>query len=290
MTTFAGFSAIFMWGLLATLSVSTSAIPSFQLLFICFFVSFLLLLVKRMIGGTPLFSLPTLSAGQWLVQVGSLFGFHWCYFQAIRLAPAIEVSLIAYLWPLLLGIFVANSGNRLLALAGGAIGFTGTTLLLLNNGDVGFEARHVPGYLLAATCALIWSGYSWFLSASHSNVDDIGWVSLAVAILALVFHGFTEATHWDLTAGQWLSALLLGLGPVGGAFYLWDIGMKQGNRAMLASLSFTTPVISSMALFVFDISPLNTAVLTALSLILVGALIANLRQFSGIRVKKRRAA
>ena len=279
-----------MWGLLATLSVSSSAIPSFQLLFICFFVSFLLLLVKRVLRGTPLFSLPTLSAGQWLVQVGSLFGFHWCYFQAIRQAPAIEVSLIAYLWPLLLGIFVANAGNRLLALAGGAIGFAGTAILLLNNGDVEFEARHVSGYLLAATCALIWSGYSWFLSASHSNVDDIGWVSLAVAMLTLVFHGFTEVTNWDLTTGQWLSALLLGLGPVGGAFYLWDIGMKQGNRALLASLSFTTPVISSIALFVFDFSPLNTAVLTALSLILTGALVANLRQFSGLRIKRRKAA
>ena len=232
--------------------------------------------------------MPTLSVGQWIVQVGCLFGFHWCYFQAIRLAPAIEVSLIAYLWPLLLGIFVAGSGNRLLALTGGAIGFSGTAILLLNNGEVGFELRHASGYLLAATCALIWSAYSWFLSKSHSDVDDIGWVSLAVALLALSFHFATEVPAWRLTDGKWISALLLGLGPVGGAFYLWDIGMKHGNRLLLASLSFTTPVISSVALFVFEISPLNTAVVTALSFILTGALVANLKQFTGSSVRKRK--
>ncbi len=290
MSTFTGFFAIFMWGLLATLSVNTSGIPSFQLLFICFIVSFLLLLIKRVIKGDALFTLPSLSAGQWLVQVGCLFGFHWCYFQAIRQAPAIEVSLIAYLWPLLLGIFVAGRGSRILALLGGATGFTGTAILLLNNGDVGFEARHIPGYALAGVCALIWSSYSWFLSRSHSSVDDIGWVSLAVASLALIFHVTTETPQWGLSVEQWLSALLLGLGPVGGAFYLWDIGMKHGNRTLLASLSFTTPVISSVALFVFEISPLNTAVVTALSLILTGALIANLKQFSGLRLKRRSTA
>ena len=35
----------------------------------------------------------------------ALFGYHFLYFTALRLAPPAEASLIAYLWPLLIVLF-----------------------------------------------------------------------------------------------------------------------------------------------------------------------------------------
>jgi len=281
MPTLSGLIAILMWGMLAVFSTFTREIPPFQLLVICFSISFLLIVIKRLIQQKPVLTPSSMTKTQWLVHTLCLFGFHFCYFMAIRFAPPIEVSLIGYLWPLLLGIYVAPQGLRLFALAGGLLGFAGSVFLVLSGGSLSADAQYLPGYLLAFTCALIWSGYSWFLSRSHSDVEDIGWVSLLVAVLSLIAHLCLEQTQRDFIASELVNAVLLGLGPIGGAFYLWDIGMKKGNQSLLASISFATPVISAIALYAAGISPLSTAVIVAVSLILSGALITN----SAARIK-----
>ncbi len=269
----AGVTAILMWGMLAVFSLQTKAIPPFQLLFICFSISFLIMMVLRLCRGQKLLTPPSLTVIQWLVHTGCLFGFHFCYFMAIRFAPAIEVSLIGYLWPLLLGIYVAPQGLRLYALCGGLLGFLGSVYLVMAGATLQIEAEFIFGYLLALLCALIWSGYSWFLSRSHSEVEDIGWVSLVVALLALAAHVIAETSVYTFTPLQWVNAVLLGLGPIGGAFYLWDTAMKKGNQSLLASISFATPVISALALYLFGLSALSSAVITAVCLILAGAMI-----------------
>ncbi|WP_282145909.1 DMT family transporter [Alteromonas stellipolaris] len=275
MATFIGLVAIISWGVLAVLGVYASSVPPFQLLFICFSVSALLLFLKRLIKREPLFTLPKLTLTQWIVATCGLFGFHFCYFLALRYAPPIEASLIAYLWPLLLGIAVANAHQRVFAVIGGALGFIGCGILVTGGESIQFNSEYTLGYGLALICALIWSGYSWFMAGTKSDVEDIGWISIAVAVLALGSHLTLESSHWDLSFYAWVSAILLGLGPVGGAFYLWDIGLKFGNRQLLASLSFATPVISSIALFLFGISKLSAAISMAIVLIMIGALISN---------------
>lgn len=273
MPNIAGVTAILMWGMLAVFSLQTKAIPPFQLLFICFSISFVIMIVLRLWRGQKLLTLPTLSCVQWVVHTSCLFGFHFCYFMAIRFAPAIEVSLIGYLWPLLLGIYVAPQGLRLYALCGGLLGFLGSVYLVVAGATLHIEAEFIVGYLLALLCALIWSGYSWFLSQSQSEVEDIGWVSLVVALLALAAHVIAESPVYVFTPLQWANAILLGLGPIGGAFYLWDTAMKNGNQSMLASISFATPVISALALYLFGLSALSSAVITAVCFILGGAVI-----------------
>lgn len=276
MATAAGVVAIFMWGMLAVLTVNASEIPPFQLLTICFFVSALLIFVKRLLKREPLTTPPKLSLTQWIATVGGLFGFHFCYFLAIRFAPAIEVSLIGYLWPLLFGIAVASQATRIFAIIGGVVGFIGCALLVIGGETLGIDLQYATGYGLALACALIWAGYSWYMGDAKTQVEDIGWVCGAVAVFSLLVHLLIESTVLDLSLSAWISALLLGLGPVGGAFYLWDIGVKFGNRPLLASLSFATPVISSVALAVFGINPLTTTILLAVALIVTGALISNL--------------
>ena len=41
----------------------------------------------------------------WLIGIGGLFGYHFSYFTALRLAPPAQASLIAFLWPLLIVLF-----------------------------------------------------------------------------------------------------------------------------------------------------------------------------------------
>ena len=44
---------------------------------------------------------------------------------------------------------------------------------------------------------------------------------------------------------QWLAIVALGIGPVGIAFFVWDIGMKRGDIRVLGAASYATPVLST---------------------------------------------
>ncbi|WP_191600895.1 DMT family transporter [Marinomonas algicola] len=286
MSTFLGVLALLLWGLLALLGTLTLVIPAFQLLFMCFLISAFIMVFKRFIQHKPLFTRPSLTGPQWFIGIIGLFGFHFCYFMALQFAPAIEVSLIVYSWPLLLTLFVSTSASRLSALVGGILGFLGIACIVLKDSQINMEEAFLWGYLLSAICAGIWSSYSWFLSKSKSHVDDIGWLSLGVAMLAFAAHLQFETGQWELTWHQWVGVLLLGLGPVGGAFYLWDMGLKYGNRSLLASLSFSTPALSSFILSTAGLNPWSFNIIIALSLIAIGAIIANKNLLGFLQLKR----
>ena len=194
---------------------------------------------------------------------------------ALKYGPLIEVSLIVYLWPLLLGVFVATPGSKFKAILGGLLGFLGTLSLITDGSGLSINSEYYLGYFFAGCCAVLWSSYSYLMSQFNSQVDDIGWLSLIVAVLALCAHFYFETTVTSLSVSQWLGAILLGLGPVGGAFYLWDHGLKFGNRSLLASLSFLTPVLSTFILILASQAPFSWSVFIALALILLGAVISN---------------
>ncbi len=216
-----------------------------------------------------------MNACQWLIGIVGIFGFHFLYFLAIRYAPAMEVSLIAYLWPLFLGILVAPKSLLVCTALGGILGFLGVIVIIKDNIVFGFSDANIIGYLFAFCCALIWSSYSWFISVYKSDTSDIAWVTLACGVLAFIAHLLLEEPRWAFSNTECVAMVLLGLGPMGGAFYLWEIGMKAGNKRLLASFSFFTPVISAIALYAFGMGDFSSGIIAALILILLGAMVTN---------------
>ena len=94
----------------------------------------------------------------------------------------------------------------------------------------------------------------------------------------MIAHWLFETSNWSFSLSEWGGILLLGLGPVGGAFYLWDIALKKGNQQLLASLSFSTPLISSVILAIAGFNAWSANIIIALALILSGAIIANMKK------------
>ncbi len=276
-----GLLTILMWSSLALLSVFSKNIPPFLLLTLCFCISIFLVVLKRLYKREALLQLPSLNTAQWVVGVSGLFGFHFLYFLAIRHAPPIQVSLVCYLWPLLLALYVSLPGQRMLTLIGALLGFLGAGIVISGGQTMDFTPAYTLGYVYAFGAALIWSTYSWYMSKSDNNVEDIGWISLVVAVFALVCHLLLEenvmATPGLFDTTTIIAIILLGLGPVGGAFYLWDIAMKFGHKQWIASLSFTTPVISTILLAGFGIGSVSMNVLVSLGLIMAGAVLCNVQ-------------
>ncbi len=252
--TFTGSISIVLWGTLALLTRLTEGrIPAFQMMAMTFSVAFLLMSLRWLYQGHMGFHHLRQSPFAWLLGVGGYFGYHFCYFVAMSKAPAVEVSLLAYLWPLLIVLFAAFlPGERLKPqhLLGALLALAGCWLLIgKENSD--FSSEFLYGYLLALACALIWSGYSVASRLVKSvPTDAVGWFCAVTALLAVACHLLWEKTVWPLDTRQWIGILGLGLGPVGIAFFTWDYGVKHGNLQLLGVLAYAAPLISVLLLIV----------------------------------------
>src|SRR5947207_2746188 len=82
----------------------------------------------------------------------------------------------------------------------------------------------------AFVAAFVWAAYS-VLSRRFGEVpsDAVAGFCLAASLLSLMCHMLFETTVWPQTSTQWLALAALGIGPVGAAFYVWDVGMKRGD-------------------------------------------------------------
>lgn len=273
-----GSISIWLWGCLALFTELTGGqIPPFQMMAITFAIAWSLMLVRwRLAGhwGTSHIRQPKLA---WLLGVGGLFGYHFCYFMAMRLAPAADVSLIAYLWPLLIVLLASLlPGGKLRSqhLGGAVLAMVGCYLLI---GGSRFQLEFASGYLLAGACALIWSSYS-VLNRLLPNVptDAVGWFCLVVSLLAGLAHLILEQSVWPGSPQVWIGLVGLGLGPVGIAFFTWDHGIKHGNLALLGVLAYATPLISVLLLVLFGLSAASLSLWWACALIVAGSLLAAL--------------
>jgi len=271
-----GFTAVLMWALLALLTVRTAPVPPLQLNVMAFTVGGLVGLIWTMATG----GLGQLRAVSWKVYafgtVG-LFGYHLFYFSALRLAPAAEASLIAYLWPLLIVLFSGLlPGERLGAghVIGAVMAFAGAALLIADRIG-GPDAAALPGYALALLCALTWSGYS-ILSRRMGAVPTaaVTVFCLMTAALSVPAHLALETTAWPAGAGGWAAVLALGLGPVGLAFFTWDVGVKRGDIQLLGTASYAAPLLSTLALVLSGSAAASASLALAAAMITAGATLA----------------
>lgn len=266
-------SAIALWSVLAALGVLLSHVPPFLLTGIALLIGSLIALP---LSGFRLSAwrvpLPTLALG-----VYGLFGFHLLLFIALRTAPAVEANLINYLWPL--GIVVlaplvlpgmrlrpAHVGAALLGFAGAAVAILGRGA---NAGDLsgGFHS----GYLFAFGSALVWATYSLGTRrVAHFDTAAVGSFAAVSGMLALLCHVFFEPAA-ALSAGDLVLIALLGLGPLGGAFFLWDAALKTGDPRRIGVFAFLTPLLSTLVISFATGQPLRANILFAAAMIIAAA-------------------
>ena len=271
-----GFVAVLLWALLALFTVFAAPVPPLQLNAVCFAIGGALGLIWIARAG----SLGRLRGVPWQVYVfgtAGLFGYHFLYFSALRAAPAAEAGLIAYLWPLLIVLFSGLLPGETLRpghVIGAAVSLVGAALVVLG-GAPGFDPAHLTGYLLAGGCALTWSGYSVLSRRiGKTPTESVAVFCLLTAALSLAAHLALEKTAWPGTATGWSAMLALGLGPVGLAFYVWDIGVKQGDIQVLGVASYAAPLLSTLILIAAGVAEPRWSLLLAAVLITGGALLA----------------
>ncbi len=284
--TITGFGAAALWSLLALFTAATGPVPPFQLLAMTFAIG-------GGLGALSWLARPGAAAALrqappvWALGIAGLFGYHALYFAALKLAPPAESGLINYLWPLLIVLFSAllpGHRLRLQHVAGALLGFAGVVVLVAGRGAIEIRPEYWAGYACAFACAFVWAGYS-VLSRRVAAVptDAVTGFCLATAALGLLCHLAFERTIWPESALQWAAVVASGLGPVGAAFYLWDVGMKRGDIRLLGIGSYAIPVASTGILILAGYAEPTWSLALACGLIAAGAVVATLPALAGRR-------
>ena len=267
--------AIFLWASLASLATLLSDIPPFLLTGIGLVIGALVSLPSLRSGLTP-WKIPLKTL---LIGVYGLFGYHFMLFLALQTAPAVEANLVNYLWPLLIvllsPLFTKSLSLNLRYVLAAISGFAGAVLAITSGGSgFGFSSMEV-GYFFALAAAVIWATYSLATTkVPRFPTPAIGLFALVSGVLALGAHFLFEPAA-SISTSDWLLLLVLGVGPLGGAFYLWDAALKIGDPRRIGLLAFLTPLLSTVLLVLVSGNPFSWQLLISAVLIIGGALFAS---------------
>lgn len=257
----AALAAILMWSSLATLTVSLAGVPPLYLTGMSLFI-----------GGA--LSLPwmrhwSLDWRALAVGVYGQFTYHLAYIVALRSAPPVNANLVHYAWPLLILLMAPLTGRGLrlgrVHIAAAMVAFGGVVLATSDGVELSLQWHAGYGFALAA--AFIWATYSIAQARSRSSSPvDVGPACMVSGLLALAGHAALEPAV-SLDASQWLTMVALGVGPTGGAFYLWSLAMRRGDTRIVGVLSNATPILSTLMLALVGSRSLSMPVVAAALLV-----------------------
>jgi drug/metabolite transporter (DMT)-like permease len=240
--------AIALWASLASLGVSLTHIPPF-----------LLTGIALIIGSVPAWPFVLRDPSQWRIPlrtlalgVYGLFAYHFLLFIALRHAPPVEANLVNYLWPLFIVVLspvvLPVVALRLPHVLAALLGFAGAAIAIAGGREL--SGTLAWGYLPALAAAFIWATYSLMTKrVAAFPTTAIGLFGLVSGVLSLLCHVVLEPAV-ALQPRDWALLAVLGLGPLGASFFMWDKALKLGDARHIGILSYITPLASTALLIV----------------------------------------
>lgn len=263
----AAFGAILLWSSLAAVASRLSNLPPFLLTGIALLLGALVSLPRWRDWRVP--------PRTFLIASCALFSYHLLLFLALRWAPPVRANLINYLWPLLIVLLspVFDSALRLSGriLLAALLGFSGAALAVWSRDSAALTPLAWLGLLLALTAAVIWAVYSQLLRRLPAFSSwAVGGFAVAAGLASLLAHLLLES-RTAIAGADWPWLLLLGLGPMGLAFVLWDRAMKTADPRRVGVLAYLTPVLSTALLLLMTGQAWTLTIAVATLLVVAGA-------------------
>jgi len=285
LATLIGLSAILQWssivGLLKKISFSLGAELAVLLMYT---LSTCILLIFFKIPNLKLISKKYLIFSTLLFVIYEL-----CFSYAIALAQtaqqAIEVSLVNYLWP---GLTVAmlilfkEIKFNVFVIVGLAISLSGIILIQTGQGALTWSnilsniLENPISYILAFVGATLWSLYCVITKKYSDGHNPISFFFVAISIVLWTKYLWSHGLSLNAIPEVELTTIgLLGIVSVVMAlgYAAWNIGIIKGNITILVTLSYFSPVISTLiSMFILQTN-LPTEFLYGVILVTSGSLV-----------------
>jgi drug/metabolite transporter (DMT)-like permease len=193
---------------------------------------------------------------------------------------AIELGVVNYLWPcltVLLAIVMNGQKARWIIVPGTALALFGIVWVVSGNGlslpaIIANVASNPLSYSLALACAITFALYCNVTRRYAGGQSLVGLFFIVTAALLWIKYGFSSEVLPAFTLGGGLQLLAAGVAMAGG-YALWNIGIIRGNLTLLATASYSAPVLSSAFAAVWLGASLTLQFWQGAVLVTVGSLI-----------------
>ncbi|WP_295891707.1 aromatic amino acid DMT transporter YddG [uncultured Vibrio sp.] len=252
--TLCGVAAIFLWscliGLARTVAEHFGPIAGAALIYTV--ASVFLMLVM----GIP--KLHRFSKRYLIVGSALFVSYEICLALALGMAndrhQAMEMAVINYLWPaltVLLAVVVSKKPTHKLVYPGVFIALAGVVWAVIGEGELTLTqlteniATNPATYSMAFVGAFIWAIYCNVTKGLAKGQNAIVVFFILTAATLWVKYLLSDEQGMDFTIPATFNLLLAGV-VIGGGYALWNIAILRGNMVFLASLSYFTPVLSTL--------------------------------------------
>lgn len=190
---------------------------------------------------------------------GALFvSYEICLALALGMAndrhQALEMAVINYLWPaltVLFAVFLSRKPVHILVYPSVALAFVGVAWTI--TGDSGFSVIQISAniatnpltYSMAFGGAIIWAVYCNITKQLANGQNAIILFFMATAIALWIKYFLSSESTLVFTVPATLNLALTGV-VMGSGYALWNVAILRGNMVLLATLSYFTPVISTL--------------------------------------------
>ncbi len=284
-------TTIILWS--ATPAFATIALKelnNFQLLFyVCIIATISLFIAVLLSKRLPIlmnYSKKDIITMSFMGIIG-IFFYHICLFGSFTCAPAGQVNVANYLWPIFIIIFsvpILKEKFNFLTIIAVIISFAGVFLSLTRGKFSDFDPQHILGYLLASLGAVLYGLFS--VLGKKYNYDRITSMCVYYAsstILIIPTTLIVTEIVIPKTPSTIISLLILGIIMNSVAFIMWFKALHIGHTHTTANTVYIIPFLAMIWTFLLNNEPFSMASLAGLVLIIIGISIQ-----TGNRIHKRR--
>lgn len=195
----------------------------------------------------------------YLLIGGSLFV---CYeiFLALALGmansrhQAIEMAVINYLWPaltVLFAVLLSKKKTNLLVYPSIVLAFFGVAWSI--SGDQGLSVQQIAAnvatnpltYSMAFFGAIIWAVYCNYTQRVAKGQNAIVLFFIATAVTLWIKYALSDEPAMVMTTSAAIDLVLAGA-AMGAGYALWNTAILGGNMVFLATMSYFTPIFSTL--------------------------------------------
>ncbi len=278
LTYFSAILALIFWAFLPILSLNTTNIPPFLKVGLATLFSsigyFIYWVIKYNGKVLPRVTLPI---KYMILCVVGLLGNNITFVYSMELGGGAVPYVIMNAWPicaLLLNSFIFKQRLSFVDYIGSLFGIAGVLLLAFQDEEEGLVDQ--VAVLIAILNCFIWSIFS-VLNKKFTKMpsDGIGAPLFIISIICLCIH-LTLEPRIELSNKDFIFLLMLGLGPWGIAYSLWNFAVRHSNNlSSLTHLGFLAPALGLTMMVFMDYADFSITMFPAFLCIIGGCVLTS---------------